>query len=88
MLWIKEVEMVDPVNDLETSQSIGGHRFPDFEMLDAKLAFAVKKIITKPYFKKRANPEMQKAQMQDLFLCGRPIASSGWRARSGTRAPF
>ena len=33
LLWIKEVEMVESVDDLETSQSIGGHRFPNFEML-------------------------------------------------------
>ena len=28
MLWSKEVEMVDSVDDLETSQSTRGHRFP------------------------------------------------------------
>ena len=28
MLWIKEVEMVESVDDPKTSQSIGGHRFP------------------------------------------------------------
>ena len=38
MLLIKEVEMVDSVDDLKTSQSIGGHRFQNFEMLDAKIA--------------------------------------------------
>ena len=43
MLWIKEVEMVD----LKTSQSIGGHRFPNFEMR----ASALNKIITNPCFK-------------------------------------
>ena len=42
MLWIKEVE----VDDLMTSQSIEGHVFPDFEMLDAKIASALKRIIT------------------------------------------
>ena len=36
MLWIKEVEMVESVDDLKTSQSIEGHRFPNFEMLDAQ----------------------------------------------------
>ena len=30
--WIKEVEMVDSVDDLKTSQSIRGHRFPNFEV--------------------------------------------------------
>ena len=48
MLWIKEVEMVDSVDNLKTSQSIGGHRFPNFEMVDAKIASALKKIIFNP----------------------------------------
>ena len=52
MLWIKEVEMVESVDDLKTSQSIGGHRFPNFEMLDAKIASALNKIITNPCFKR------------------------------------
>ena len=65
MLWIKEVEMVDSVDDTEASRSIGGHRFPNLEMLDAKIASAVKKTITTSYFKKRVNQEEQKAQMQD-----------------------
>ena len=54
MLWIKEVEMVESVDDLKTSQSIGGHRFPNVEMLDAKIASALKKIITNPCFKKES----------------------------------
>ena len=47
MLWIKEVERVESVDDLSTSQSIGQRRFPNFEMIDAKIASAMKKIITK-----------------------------------------
>ena len=74
VLWIKEVEMVESVDDLETSQSIGGHGFPNFEMLDAKIASALKKIITNPFFKKRVSLEEQKAQMQDRFLRGRQVA--------------
>ena len=31
MLWIKEVEMVDSVDDLKFSRSIRGNRGPDFE---------------------------------------------------------
>ena len=30
MLWIREVEMVEPVDDLKMSQSVGGCRFPNF----------------------------------------------------------
>ena len=53
MLWIIEVEMAKSMDDLMSSQSIGGYRFPNFEMLDAKLACALKKIIPNPYFKRR-----------------------------------
>ena len=38
MLWIKEVEMVDSVDDLKSSCSLRGIRTPDFEVLDAKIA--------------------------------------------------
>ena len=74
VLWTKEVEMVESLYDLETSQSIGGRRFPKFEMLDVKIASVLKKIITDPYFKKRVSVEEQKAQMEDRFLSGRQIA--------------
>ena len=37
MLWIKEVEMVESVDDLKSSRSITGTHDPDFEVLDAKL---------------------------------------------------
>ena len=66
--------MVDSVDDHKTSRSIGGHRFPNLEMVDAKITSAVEKIITNNYFKKRVNQEEQKAQMQDRFLHGRHVA--------------
>ena len=54
MLWIKEVEMVDSVDDLESSRSIQGHiHFPNFEMLDARIASALNKIIQNSFFKKK-----------------------------------
>ena len=37
MLWIKEVEIANSLDDLVTSQSIEGRNFPDSEMLDAKI---------------------------------------------------
>ena len=74
ILWKKEVEMVESVDDLETSQSIGGRTFQNLEMLEAKIASALKKIITNPYFKKRVNLEEQKAQILDRFLRGRQVA--------------
>ena len=46
MLWIKEVEMVDSMDELKSSRSVAGKKFlPNFEMLDAKIACALNKII-------------------------------------------
>ena len=53
MLWIKEVEMVDSVDDLKSSLSVRGIRMPDFEVLDAKIASALNKIIHNSHFKRR-----------------------------------
>ena len=44
MLWIIEVEMVDSLDELQSSRSVCGKNFPNFEMLDAKIAFASSKI--------------------------------------------
>ena len=45
MLWIKEVELVDSVDDLKSSCSVKGIHMPNFEVLDAKIASALNKII-------------------------------------------
>ena len=50
MLWIKEVQMVDSVDDLKSSRSVQGHHFPNLKMLDAKIASALNKIIQNSYF--------------------------------------
>ena len=52
MLWIKEVEMVDSVDDLKSSSSIRGISRPNFEVLDAKIASALNRIILNTRFKK------------------------------------
>ena len=52
MLWIKEVEMVDSVDDLKSSRSIKGTPGPDFELIDARIASALNKIIQNTRFKK------------------------------------
>ena len=51
--------MVESVDDLRMSQSIGGHKFQNFETFDAKTASVWKKITTNLYFKKRVNLEEQ-----------------------------
>ena len=74
MQWIKEVEMVDSVDDLRSSSSIRGISMPNFEVLDARIASALNKIIHNSHFKRRISLEEQKAQKQDPFLRGRQIA--------------
>ena len=41
MLWIKEVELVDSVDDLKYSCSVRGIQMPNFEVLHAKIASAL-----------------------------------------------
>ena len=52
VLWIKEVEMVESVDDQKSSRSIRGTHGPDFEVLDAKTASALNRIIQNTRFKK------------------------------------
>ena len=74
MLWIKEVEMVDSLQELKSSRSVSGKTFSNFGMLDAKIALALNKIIQNSHFKKKVSLEEQKAQKEDRFLRGRQIA--------------
>ena len=52
MLWIKEVEMVDSVDELRSS-SIRGISMPNFEVLDVRIASALNKIIHNSHFKRK-----------------------------------
>ena len=54
MSWINEVEMAGSKDDRMTSQSIEGDSFPDFEMLDARIASALRKIISTTSFTKKS----------------------------------
>ena len=62
--WIKEVEMVESVDDLKTSRSITGTHGPKFEVLDAKITSALNRIVHISHFKRRISLEEQKAQKQ------------------------
>ena len=73
MQWIKEVELADSVDELRSSSSIRSIPMPDFEVLDARIASALNKIIHNSHFKRRISLEEQKAQKQDSFLRGRQI---------------
>ena len=72
--WIKEVELVDSVDDLMSSSSLRGIQMPNFEVLDARIASALNRIIHNSHFKRRISLEEQKALKQDRFLRGRQIA--------------
>ena len=74
MLWIKEVEMVDSVDDSKSSSSTRGIQMPNFEVLDARIASALNRFIHYSHFKRRISLEEQKAQKQDRSLHGRQIA--------------
>ena len=74
MQWIKEVELVDSVDDLRSSSSTRGISMPNFEVLDARIASALNKIIHNSHFKRKISLEEQEAQKEDRFLRGRQIA--------------
>ena len=67
MLWIKEVEMVDSVDDLKSSSSVRGIRMPDFEVLYARIASALNRIIHNTHFKRRISLEEQKGSKRGPF---------------------
>ena len=68
------MEMVDSVDDFKSPRSIEGKDFRNFEMLDARIASALNKIIQNPYFKKKISLDKQKTQKEDRFFRGRQIA--------------
>ena len=73
MHCIKEVEIVDSVDD-SMSSSFRGVQMPNFEVLDARIASALNRIIHNSHVKRRISLEEQKAQKEDRFLRGRQIA--------------
>ena len=74
--WIKEVEIAKLIGELVTSRSIVMRTdFPDFDMLDAMIASALKKLFnTQIHFRRRVGVEEHRAQKHDRFLRGRQIA--------------
>ena len=70
MLWIKEVEIATSIDELVTSRSNTGQpNFLDFNMLDAMIVSALKKLLhTHSNFRKRVSVEEQRAPNSDRFL--------------------
>ena len=61
MLWSKEVEIVESVDDT-------GTQTPDFEVLDARIALALNRIIHNTLFKRKVSLEEQKSPKRGPFL--------------------
>ena len=77
MQWINEVQTAKSIDDPMTSRSIVGRTddFTDYNMLDAMIASASKKLLDKHVrFRKRFSVEEQRAQKYGRFSRGRPIA--------------
>ena len=74
--WIKEVEIAKSIGELVSSHSIVERTdFPDFNMIDAMIASALKKLLnTQIHFRRRVGVEEHRAQKHDRFLRGRQIA--------------
>ena len=71
----KEVATANSIDDLLTQRSVAGRRdFPDYNMLGAMIASALKKLLTRVHFRKRVSVEEQRDQTDDRFLRGRQIA--------------
>ena len=74
MSWIKEVEMVDSVDDFTSSHSVQGYsHFPNFEMLDARVASTLNKIIQNSYCKKKVWRNRKPRKRIGSFAEGRSL---------------
>ena len=56
------MEKIDSLEEMKSSRSAAGKNFSNFEMLDAKIASALNKIIQNSHIKKKVSLEEQKAQ--------------------------
>ena len=63
--------VVESVDELKSSSSVRGISMPNFEVLDARIASTLNKIIHNSHFKRKLSMEEQKAQKEDRFLQGR-----------------
>ena len=68
------MELVESVDESRTSSSILGISMPNFEVLDARIASALNRIIHNSHFKRRISLEEQKAQKEDRFFRCRQVA--------------
>ena len=64
MPCIKEVEIAKSIHDLSTTQSIERKHFPDCEMLDAKIASALRKIMSNTLSK--GEPVLKSSELKNM----------------------
>ena len=62
------MEMADSLDEIKVSRSVHAKDFPNFEMLDAKIASALNKIMQDSQFKKKVSLKEQKVQKEDRSL--------------------
>ena len=60
-------ELVDSVDELRSSSSVSGVSLPNFEVLDARIASSLNKIIHNSQFRRRISLEEQKAPERGPF---------------------
>ena len=83
MLCIKEVELVDSVDDLKSSCSISGTHGPNFEVLEARIASAPNRIIHNTRFKRKVKSGGTKSPKRVPFLSWKTDRSPDLRVLPG-----
>ena len=86
MLWIKEVKLVDSVDDLRSSSSIRGISMPNFEVLDARIASAPNRIIHNSHFKRKVSLEEQKSPKKGRLTLWKTDRSADLQVLPGHRS--
>ena len=68
------MEMVESVYELKSSRSIAGNDFPNFEVLDARIAPALNNIVQNQQFKEEGQSRGTQSPERGPFLRGRQTA--------------
>ena len=87
MLWINEVEMVGSLDELNSSRSVDGKYFPNFEMLDAKICLCSEQDRTEFPVQEEGQPRGAESQKKGSVstrktdrLHNLRLLSSDWRS--------
>ena len=62
------MEIVDSVDDLKSSCSVRGVQMPNFEVLDAKIASALNRIIQNTRFQKKVSLEENESSKEKIVF--------------------